>query len=401
MKNNMRKLISLHASGALTLIRDFKYYTKFNKSYSDQLKTKLIQTAIKLDTTTKEERSEKPAPLEIGTSKSHAILEINNTCNIDCLMCKTSMATRKKGRITSENLVLMLDRLKEDGVETVALHTIGDPLANPKLPEVFEELRKRDMRAGISTNGLLLHRFVKMFKEYKDVCSLIRFSIDGARKETYERIRVGGKWEDLIENMNIARSQLASDGITIETNMTVSYDNLGEVGEFIELFREYVRHPARDMSFNVINSLSPDTKYFDKVNLFPDYTYHNSSCSFMSATTVFGHVDGEFSLCCRDYDGSLRIGDLRESSVEEVRRGQKLKDIRSKYYSGDYSELPLCASCYVVDGNVGSLFSNFIKYLLMKHPDAKAHEYQQKVDHLVRSINNKEPLEPNLNQMLS
>ena len=28
-----------------------------------------------------------------------ATLEINNTCNIDCLMCKTSLATRKKGKM--------------------------------------------------------------------------------------------------------------------------------------------------------------------------------------------------------------------------------------------------------------------------------------------------------------
>ena len=74
------------------------------------------------------------------------------------------------------------------------MHTIGDPLANPRLEEVFKELRKNNIHCSISTNGLLLYKHVDVLKEYLDVCPSIRISIDGATKKTYEKIRNKGKW---------------------------------------------------------------------------------------------------------------------------------------------------------------------------------------------------------------
>ena len=60
------------------------------------------------------------------------------------------------------------------------------------------------MQTSISTNGLMLEKHIDTLIEYVDVCSSIRFSIDGVKKETYEKIRFGGKWEDLIRNLDLA-----------------------------------------------------------------------------------------------------------------------------------------------------------------------------------------------------
>jgi sulfatase maturation enzyme AslB (radical SAM superfamily) len=127
------------------------------------------------------------------SSASIAVIEINNTCNIDCLMCMTSLSTRKKGRMTPELLELTVQRATDFGAREVELHTIGDPLANPRIGDVLALLRRHGVRTGIATNGLLLHRHVDTLLEYIDVCSSISFSIDGATPPTYERIRAGGK----------------------------------------------------------------------------------------------------------------------------------------------------------------------------------------------------------------
>ena len=386
IKSELRRFVSRNFPTALTAARDFNYKRKFSEESLGRRKAGLLKQATSIDENPRNSHNESAPPMDVAGSRSHAVLEINNTCNIDCLMCKTSLATRKKGKISSDNLKLMLDRYKDDGVETVSLHTIGDPLANPRLPEVFEELRARKMRAGISTNGLLLHRFVDLFLNYRDVCSLIRFSIDGATKPTYEKIRFGGIWETLIENLDTAREKLAPNGVILETNMVVSKDNIAEIGTYICLFRDYVRHPARDMTFNPINSLSPDTRYFNEVNLFPSYTSHNSDCRYMAGNTIFGHIDGEFSICCRDYDGSLRIGDLKKNSANEIRQSEYFAQMREQYYNKDYSKLPQCASCYKVDSRANVLFTAFITYLIMKQPNAEADFYQSYVDEMYAAI---------------
>lgn len=394
-----RWLVSRRLPLALTAARDFQYRRRYNDRTIAADAERILRQASDLDSG-RPEYGPDAAPVPLRETRRHAVLEINNTCNIDCLMCKTSLATRKKGKISEGTLRVLLDRLQEEGVETVALHTIGDPLSNPRLQDVFDELRKRKMRAGISTNGLLLHRYVKLFQTYRDVCSLIRFSIDGATKETYEKIRFGGKWEPLLENLEIARTEIGNVGTSLEVAMVVSKDNIHEVGAFIERFRDVVRHPARDMSFGPINSLSPDMSYFNAVNLFPQFTHPNANCHFMSAGVVFGHIDGEFSICCRDYDGSLRIGDLTRNSVSEIRHGEALAKIREDYFSRKFESLPQCADCYRVDGRVSGIFSTFIKLMLYHRPHEPAAYYQARVDRLMEILNGNPPHQPALRELV-
>ena len=131
-----------------------------------------------------------------------AYLEINNSCNINCVMCDTKSSTRQKKLMDLDTVEESIISIKKLGINTVSLHTIGDPIANPRLGKVFEILRKYKMQTSLSSNGLLLDKRIDVLKEYIDVCSDIKFSIDGCTKETYEKIRFGGSWEVLLKILN-------------------------------------------------------------------------------------------------------------------------------------------------------------------------------------------------------
>jgi len=313
------------------------------------------------------------------------IIEINNTCNIDCVMCKTSLATRKKGKMSEEILALALDRFGEMGISGVELHTIGDPLANPNLPAVLKQLRKRRLTTALTTNGLLLHRHWKTLLEYRDVCNGITFSIDGATKETYERIRFGGKWETLLENVEIARRHLKGI-IPLRTTMIVSKDNLGEIGQHIALFRHVVEEPSRDMKFSILNSLSPDNAYFLSMNLFSQFTRKNIGCNYLSGQSLYALVDGKVSVCCRDYDGSLVIGDLKQQKIPDVRNSPKLHELRNAHKAGDLSRFPLCDTCYVVDRRILDSIQSFMEYMLHVRKNETADFYQSVAERFIRIL---------------
>ncbi|MBT7445690.1 MAG: radical SAM protein [Methylococcales bacterium] len=401
-KASLRQVVGRKFPKVIALSKDVLYY----KYYSEQKMTgkavAVKQLADSVESLSYSDFVGKgPSPIVPKSPKTHAILEINTTCNIDCLMCKTSLSTRKKGKIEEAKLIQILDRYHSEGVRTVALHTIGDPLANPRLGVVFRELRKRKMRAGISTNGLLLHRFIDLFSQYQDVCSLIRFSIDGSTKPTYEKIRFGGEWEQLIDNMNLAKESFKKNGMTLEVAMVVSKDNVAEIGDYIVRFREYTRHPVRDMSFGLMNSLAPDTTYFEEANLFPEVTYLNQNCHAMTASTVFSHLGGEFSLCCRDYDGSLQIGSLIESTPKEIRGGDKLKEIREHYYANNFEKLPLCGNCRVVDRRINTMFSRLMSLMLFRFPEETSEFYQEHVNTICKILSSKEGLSENISKFVS
>lgn len=312
-----------------------------------------------------------------------AFIEINNTCNIDCLMCKTSLTTREKGRMSSDVLELTVQRVVAAGARDVELHTLGDPLANPRLADVFEVLRRHGLRTGISTNGLLLHRHVDTLIEFVDVCSSISFSIDGATAPTYERIRAGGNWDRLVTNLNIARDRLIPNGFRLRSAMVVSRDNVGEVGAYLALLRQYVADPGSDLSLGVINSLSPDNTYFDATNLFTNHTYQNLPCHMVSGRFPHTLIDGRVSVCSRDYDGSLVVGDIRHDTVMDIMYGESMQALQQAHTAGDVSAYPMCATCFTVDSRVPAALNELARYLLYFFPQEPAEFYQAHIDQCV------------------
>jgi len=317
------------------------------------------------------------------TPLTSAFIEINNTCNIDCLMCMTSLTTREKGRMSAEVLELAVERVVAAGARDVELHTLGDPLANPRLADVFAVLRRHGLRTGLSTNGLLLHRHVDTLVEFVDVCSSISFSIDGATAPTYEHIRAGGNFDRLIANLNIARDRLVPSGFRLRSSMVVSRDNVHEVGAYIALLRQYVSDPRIDLHFGVVNSLSPDNTYFEATNLFANHTYRNLPCHMVSGRMPHTLIDGRVSVCSRDYDGSLVVGDIRKDTVMDIMHGERMQALQKAHTAGDVSSYPMCATCFTVDSRVPAAINELAAYLLYFFPQEPAEFYQSRVDQCV------------------
>lgn len=129
-------------------------------------------------------------------------IEINDSCNLNCAMCETKKAERgKKGLMDLDKFREGVEKLCARGMRSTNLHTLGDPIANRNLRSYLEILRDNNVYlTNFSTNGLMLKRHMDTLFEFRDNIGTMRFSIDGATKPTYERIRVGGTFETLHEN---------------------------------------------------------------------------------------------------------------------------------------------------------------------------------------------------------
>ena len=280
--------------------------------------------------------------------------------------------------------------IKKLGINRVSLHTIGDPMANPRLGKVFEILRKYEMKTSLSSNGLLLDKRIDVLKEYVDVCSDIKFSIDGCTKETYEKIRFGGSWEVLLKNFELALNELEPLGYRISVLCIVMKDNFLELGQFLSFFSKYFKKPYERVELDLLNSLAPTNDYFEKNNMIKKHTYLNKFCEFVSNPIPFILVNGELSVCCRDYDGSLIMGDTKKDSIEAILNNERFKDLQhshSNVNSNSFSNYNLCNSCFGIDERVSSTFINLIKMILYKFPKMNGEFYQQKINLIIDHFN--------------
>ena len=89
------------------------------------------------------------------------------------------------------------------------------------------------------TNGTLFTP--KEWERLKGKFEYIRFmvSVDAATKETYEKVRCGGKWENLMKNMDYLSELRRNNKINdVTVIMIVQKKNYREIPEFIRWAKE-------------------------------------------------------------------------------------------------------------------------------------------------------------------
>ncbi len=133
-----------------------------------------------------------------------------------------------------------------------------------------------------------------------------------------------------------------------------------------------------------MNSLSPDNTYFEEMNLFKKHTYLNSPCGFISRPQPYVLVDGRVSVCCRDYDGSMIIGNIAEKSLSDILIDAPMRALQDAHRNKSLEKATLCKSCFVVDSRITKIFNRIIEYLIHHNPQADASFFQNKVDQFVR-----------------
>jgi pyrroloquinoline quinone biosynthesis protein E len=150
-------------------------------------------------------------------------------------MCELSYWTEKGGDLDPSNLKRMLEHLPR--LKRVDLTGIGEALMNHDFFDVLKFLKSRRMYVTLNDNFTLMTE-----KNARRIIELgidqIFLSLDGATKETYERIRIGANFEKVIANarrlIEIKR-QMRKKRPEVKINVVVCSTNYRELPAIIEL----------------------------------------------------------------------------------------------------------------------------------------------------------------------
>ena len=293
-----------------------------------------------------------------------AEIEINRNCNINCVMCNTSLSTRPQFNMDLALFEHAVKLVKNTETKETSLHTIGEPLMNNNLPMYFEILRKHGVKIRFSTNGLILHKRLDLLIEYADILSEFRFSIDGASKETYEKIRFGGNWERLMMNVEEFREKTDGGKIfeRVRIGSIVSEDVRHELAYHLKFWSRYTPMDMIDM--NLVSGLSPDNTYFLTQSILKNHIVPWPPCSMLFGTSVHVLNDGRTTACCRDYNGDLVYGNIRDSSPKDLLNNDNIVELRRQHLEHRIPKGSLCASCFCINPVVSQLFKLFVSGLV-------------------------------------
>ena len=116
----------------------------------------------------------------------------------------------------------------------------GDPFASHVYRHFMEQTPERDnIRYSILTNGLMFKEFHHRVPNVIHNLNELGVSIDGASKNTYEKLRLGGKWDKILEGLECMAEQKQKHGFRFILHFVVQKDNYHEMGDIIDLGEQY------------------------------------------------------------------------------------------------------------------------------------------------------------------
>tara|TARA_B110000503_G_C7106853_1_gene396295 strand:- start:1012 stop:1521 length:510 start_codon:yes stop_codon:yes gene_type:complete len=104
----------------------------------------------------------------------------------------------------------------------------------------MEQTPQRDnIKYSILTNGLMFKEFHTKVPYVINNLQELGVSIDGATKETYEKLRLGGKWEKILEGLECMAEQKQKYGFRFILHFVVQKDNYHEMEKIIDMGERY------------------------------------------------------------------------------------------------------------------------------------------------------------------
>ena len=269
-------------------------------------------------------------------------LESSRLCNLRCTMCVThsdfidhSHLEKYPKHFDLEKYKWILDQMEPyKDFMSVAPQFQGEPFMAPDILEMISYARGKGFCVGFTSNATLWNDEIidhMIDHEVNNLC----VSLDGATKETYERVRIGANFDTVVGNLNRLVERKKERGVMqphLSINMTLMPENRHQEEKMLDDWLG----KANLVSINntCINHVVPEK--FHEPERYP--------CPFLWEG-VHILTNGDVIACCRDSDYEEVMGNAYDTPILEIWNGAKYRHFRMLHATGRWNEVPMCARC--------------------------------------------------------
>jgi len=219
-------------------------------------------------------------------------------------------------------------------IEFVSKNKIRGPTLHPHIDEMLEYCSGKFFEFKINTNATKLTEKLS-HKILKSGLTDIVFSVDSYTKEDYEKIRIRGIFEQVLENIKnfvkIKNEQYPNSKLSTRVS-GVKVDKNLDPNKFKEFWEKYVDNVGL-----------VELQNWDTYNLTTDMGGHGP-CNYLWER-IYVWYDGLCNPCDADYKSKLALGSLKEKTIKEIWNGEKFKQLRELHTSGKRNTCYPCDRC--------------------------------------------------------
>ena len=327
----------------------------------------------------------------LAPATTSIFFELTNKCNFHCTFCPSDDQKRSLG-VMDLGLVKQLYQENADKkiANKVHLHLMGEPTLHPALIEILRFGASKNVETDLVTNISTLNE-KNIPKVLDELYGTLTASHMTPTKETYHfRGKVGLSWDRYNSNLRmlvreymkrLTKGNVTKNDITIRVMVTqntasnvsiIATSNeasaiLKEWNDFVAEVEEELKmspferkdHNAGDLvRGNNHASTSYLLQHGIKLTFWRAFTFANTRVSnefdlkTTRQTSYCSHPftdigvlwNGDVTLCCLDHDGELKVGNVRDASMETVIQSEAAQKLRASML-GDYPLPSICQTC--------------------------------------------------------
>lgn len=297
--------------------------------------------------------------------------EVSAVCNLRCIMCPLSKGLkRKQGVLGFEKFKKIYDEITPPYLN---LTGIGEPLLNKDLFKIINYAKNKRTIVKLDTNATLLDK-----KSSEELLStnpnIISVSIDGVNKESYEKIRKGAKFENVIENLKnlIKKRNDIHSKTKVHINFVLQKENIDELINFIKFLDSLkvdsingdIALPLgsnknidnRKIDIKVLASLRKDLqKIKTNASLNIEHITEFIECNGDILKKAKARCyypwyypsitwDGNLVPCCYICDNEIVFGNVFDEGFMKVWNNEKIKNFRKMIAT---KKTGICKNCFI------------------------------------------------------
>ena len=281
-----------------------------------------------------------PTKKIISNFPVHLCIEPTSVCNLRCIMCfqldKTFSANKEFIGFMDWNLFTkVVDQAAENDCQAITLASRGEPTLHKDFGKMLEYIYKKGiMDVKINTNATrLTEKLCHQILQSK--IATVTLSVDACNPETYEAIRVGGKFEQVLKNIKMFKRIRENEYVGSQTKTRIAGVAVKKTQSPKEMFNFW-------------------SQYVDQVTIRKEIprwdTYNNKTHNELGVCNllferIYVWFDGICSPCDFDYKAELRFGNANSDLISDIWLGESYQKIRQLHLDKKRNCLRPCDRC--------------------------------------------------------
>jgi radical SAM protein with 4Fe4S-binding SPASM domain len=277
-------------------------------------------------------------------------LDMNQECNFSCPHCivgdkKVADKYYNGSPLTWDQYKNIIVEGEEHGCPSVSVQGNNEPLLIKDLEKYIKFASSHsflDIMMNSNASALTEARAKKILDSG---LTRLRFSIDAYSEEVFNKIRIGGRYSQVIRNIEIFLDLKEKGGYELPivgVSFCLQKDNEHEKNDFIDFWKDKVDTVSIQKYVPPVLEPGYDKFYtLEQLNNKKEFKGFKCPQPFQRVTIR----NSEITPCCAMFSSRIKIGDVSKDTIYNSWNSEKMKELRHIHENGEWYKNDICRMC--------------------------------------------------------